>query len=178
MTITKNCPNCNKDFNYEKRERRKYCSQSCAAIYSNKNRKIGTPRDCEECGKGFKKKRITQKFCSRKCMGINKSKKAYNYFLETNGEYHSYNCTPHAAKNHILIEQECRCSVCNMENKWNDKNIVFVLDHIDGNSHNNKRENLRLVCPNCDSQLDTYKSKNKNSGRHYRKERYKEGKSF
>jgi hypothetical protein len=31
------------------------------------------------------------------------------------------------------------------------------------------RNNLRLVCHNCDSQLDTYKSKNKNSAR---KKRY------
>ena len=35
---------------------------------------------------------------------------------------------------------------------------------------NINRDNLRLVCPNCDSQLDTYKSKNKNSDRaKYRK---------
>ena len=40
-----------------------------------------------------------------------------------------------------------------------------MLDPIDGNAENNNRENLRLVCPNCDSQLDTYKSKNKNSAR-------------
>ena len=34
---------------------------------------------------------------------------------------------------------------------------------------NNMKENLRLICPNCDSQLGTFKSKNKNSSR---KERY------
>lgn len=43
------------------------------------------------------------------------------------------------------------------------------MDHINGDAANNKRENLRLICPNCDSQLDTFKSKNKNSAR---KERY------
>lgn len=36
---------------------------------------------------------------------------------------------------------------------------------IDWNASNNKRENLRLICPNCDSQLETFKSKNKNSAR-------------
>jgi len=43
----------------------------------------------------------------------------------------------------------------------------MILDHIDGNASHNTRDNLRCVCPNCDSQLDTYKSKNKNGSRSY-----------
>jgi len=35
------------------------------------------------------------------------------------------------------------------------------LDHIDGNSHNHKFDNLRMVCPNCHSQTHTYCGKNK-----------------
>lgn len=40
--------------------------------------------------------------------------------------------------------------------------------HLDGHSNNNGRSNLRLICPNCDSQLETFKSKNKHSDRTYR----------
>ena len=36
----------------------------------------------------------------------------------------------------------------------------FVIDHINGINNDNKLTNLRWVCPNCDSQLDTYGSKN------------------
>jgi hypothetical protein len=68
-------------------------------------------------------------------------------------------------KKHILSEQENCCNICKIKNEWNDKPIIFVLDHIDGDASNNKRENLRLVCPNCDSQLPTFKRKNKNSSR-------------
>lgn len=54
-----------------------------------------------------------------------------------------------------------------MGDSWNGIKLVFILDHIDGHANNNQRNNLRLVCPNCDSQLDTYKSKNKNGDRKY-----------
>ena len=49
------------------------------------------------------------------------------------------------------------------QTEWMGKPIPLVLDHIDGNSDNFKLTNLRLVCGNCDMQLPTYKSKNKNS---------------
>ncbi|WP_422750041.1 HNH endonuclease [Mycobacterium sp. WMMD1722] len=59
---------------------------------------------------------------------------------------------------------------------WLDFPLAFVLDHIDGDPSNNRRENL--VCPNCDSQLATYKGRNRGQGRHYRRQRYADGKSF
>jgi hypothetical protein len=38
---------------------------------------------------------------------------------------------------------------------WNGRPLVPILDHIDGVHRNNRLENLRLLCPNCDSQLPT-----------------------
>ena len=68
-------------------------------------------------------------------------------------------------KKYFLEEQEHCCAICGMKDEWNGKHLIFVLDHIDGNADNNNRDNLRLICPNCDSQLDTFKSKNKKSAR-------------
>ena len=68
-------------------------------------------------------------------------------------------------RRYIYKKQNFKCAICGIETKWNNKNLNFILDHIDGNASNNREENLRLICPNCDSQLPTFKSKNKNSAR-------------
>ena len=65
----------------------------------------------------------------------------------------------------FLNEQNGVCAICGCEPFHNGKSLTFILDHIDGDASNNKRDNLRLICPNCDSQLETFKSKNKNSTR-------------
>ena len=109
-----------------------------------------------------------QKFCKHKCSVDYRVKKKYGDYLENQEKYSSH-WDMRFVKNHILKEQNYKCEICKIENKWNNKPLVFVLDHIDGDAINNFRENLRLLCHNCDSQLDTYKSKNKNSSR---KERY------
>lgn len=72
----------------------------------------------------------------------------------------------------IRKRAECNCIICGKQfypsiKMSGNKPLVFILDHIDGHANNNTRTNLRLICPNCDSQLDTYKSKNKNSDRIY-----------
>lgn len=72
-------------------------------------------------------------------------------------------------RNYIYQKQNQCCAICGIKNEWNGKELKFILDHINGNASNNEESNLRLICPNCDSQLDTYKSKNKNSARNRKK---------
>lgn len=164
MKIDKECPNCNNIFVSETRERRKFCSQTCSAIYNNRNRNRNRSEKikckCINCFIEIFPKRSKQKYCSIKCSGEDVSKKAYQKFLNKES------INPRVAKPYILKEQNCKCSICKVQNEWNNKILIFVLDHIDGNSENNNIDNLRLVCPNCDSQLDTFKSKNRGKGRY------------
>lgn len=54
---------------------------------------------------------------------------------------------------------ENKCNICTLTN-WLNKPISLHLDHINGVSNDNRIENLRLLCPNCHSQTDTYAGKN------------------
>ena len=55
---------------------------------------------------------------------------------------------------------EYKCSICGQEPFWNGKELTLTLDHINGINNDDRLENLRWVCPNCDRQLDTFCSKN------------------
>ena len=67
----------------------------------------------------------------------------------------------------IIRERELlvwKCSDCGIE-RWNNKEIGLELDHIDGDAANNNLENLRLLCPNCHSQTDTFRGRCINTGK-------------
>lgn len=54
------------------------------------------------------------------------------------------------------------CSICGQKPFWNGKELTLILDHINGHNKDDRLENLRWVCPNCNQQLDTTNGKNSN----------------
>ena len=67
-------------------------------------------------------------------------------------------------RNFLIKRDGYKCSCCGIDT-WNGKEITLWTDHIDGNATNNSPSNFRLICPNCDSQSDTFGGKNYGKGR-------------
>jgi hypothetical protein len=51
------------------------------------------------------------------------------------------------------------CESCGISD-WNKKPLTFQVDHVDGNRKNNNFYNLKVLCPNCHSQTETFGHKN------------------
>ena len=124
---------------------------------------------CLVCGKSLRKNHNSP-YCQNHYVEATRKAKI-QHWLETGDIGMSANTTIRGIfRDYILGQQNNCCAICGISNIWNDKPLNFIMDHIDGDASNSARSNLRLICPNCDSQLDTYKSKNKNSARISRRE--------
>lgn len=52
------------------------------------------------------------------------------------------------------------CSICHLKDEWNGGKLVMILDHINGINNDHRIENIRLICPNCNSQTNTFAGRN------------------
>jgi hypothetical protein len=153
----KTCPKCQSTHN----KLGVFCSRACA-----NSRTLACT--CLFCGAECKvsPKRI-HKYCSIQCH--------QDHIL--NVKIDNGTASLRTLKRFLIKTYGNKCSNCGIT-EWNKKPIVMDLEHIDGDGENNKLNNLCLLCPNCHSQTDTYKGKNRGNGRHNRMKRYYSNKSY
>lgn len=180
------CNNCGKTFVGKIGNNRKFCSSSCSATYNNKLRVDINKRKrseyhnrknnkCLNCGNI-----TTNKYCDSKCQHelkykeyIKEWKNGLNEGVRGEGQISRY------IVKYLFDKHNNKCSKCG----WSEINthtgrVPLEVEHIDGDSSNNSPDNLTLLCPNCHSLTETYKGANRGNGRYYRRERYKNGKSY
>lgn len=74
-----------------------------------------------------------------------------------NGVYGPTSHKGHYVWDYLYEHQGGCCAICGIEDEWNGVTLALIVDHINGDTTNDRRENLRLICPNCDSQPPTFR---------------------
>lgn len=166
------CSTCGKEFqDTHYRRTRKYCSRSCIRIARRQTR-LQKAHPCAFCGEPVFNKGA-KKYCSNSCSQKAQWKKIEDRIVL--GKFVSHR----SLRLYLVRKHGARCERCSWAQlNTHSRTVPVVLNHKDGNSNNNTLNNVELLCPNCDSLTPTYKGLNKGSGRHYRKIRFKEGKSY
>lgn len=168
----KNCLNCEKEIKRNK----KFCNHSCSASFNNKNK---VTKHCLCCDK--KLNLNIKKYCNHKCQ-LNHQ---YKIYIESwkSGNIDVKIVTDYIRK-YLFEKYDNKCSNGD-KCYWNgplvnpfSKKSILQIEHKDGNSENNKEENLILLCPSCHSLTPTYGGLNRGNGRKERRERYKKGISY
>nr|WP_090339247.1 HNH endonuclease [Mycolicibacterium malmesburyense] len=131
---------------------------------------------CVGCGRQLTG-RGQKVFCSNSCQQSHRRRLLLRAWLE-DGSCGRVSYQGNYVRDYLFEQQDRRCAICGNKAEWNGMALGLIIDHIDGDATNNRRENLRLVCPNCDSQLPTYKARNRGRGRFYRRKRYADARSY
>lgn len=132
-----------------KKQEKSFCGIECYSAYRIETSKNN--HTCPNCKNVFYSRYYNAKFCSRRCS--NESRKGMFY----DGLKTGCKIASQAIQREYLAEKNGnKCSICNIPPVWNDKFLVLQIDHIDGDRKNNTYDNLRLLCPNCHTQTETW----------------------
>ena len=107
---------------------------------------------CLNCGKvnPIKGHSYTNKFCNNSCQAQYRSRSLVREWKEAK-EPTAWRQVPDWIKKYLIQERGHSCEVCGIT-EWQGEPAPLVVDYHDGDSYNNREDNLELICPNCKSQ--------------------------
>lgn len=157
-----------------------------SCYYSNKRTIDGYQSRCKECMSKARKGEIVVKhykqhclqcgspiiprnmYCSKECRQLYEWAQRRD-FIETTGKVVDHITTNDSvvrkwAKKYLIEKYGYKCMMCGLD-EWLGKPVMLICDHIDGDASNINIDNIRLLCPNCNSTLPTFANRNKGKGR-------------
>lgn len=101
---------------------------------------------------------FTGKIWNKGMRGIGKPVYSLGQILVRNSTYQSYMLKNRLFKSSLKMP---RCELCRWAERSADGRLPLELDHINGDRHDNRLENLRILCPNCHSLQSTHRARNR-----------------
>lgn len=108
---------------------------------------------------GLDSSHFTGKVWNKGMRGIGKPIRPLEKIMIRDSSYQSYMLKRRLFKSNLKIP---KCELCGWAEKSLDGRLPLELDHINGDRHDNRLENLRILCPNCHSLQLTHRGKNRN----------------
>lgn len=156
------CEYCEKSHNGEYGSGR-FCNSKCARGFSTKDKRSEINRKVS----GIMKKRAKEypeKFLFTRGLSEDQEEKRIANHL---AHYESLSFDEigwDAKRKRVILEQDGKCNKCGIS-EWMGSTITLEIDHINGINDDNRRENLEGLCPNCHSITETWRGRNKSTGR-------------